>query len=78
MDLTRAEALASARKLARTLDSAPDPQAKAKAAVALLLKAGPWSAASERQVLDLAAWIATRPPPTALKPRCQAVLKSLA
>lgn len=77
MDLARAEALAAARKLVRTLDSAPDPLQQARAAVATLLRAGPWSAAAERQILDLAEWLATRPPPAALKPRCHQVLKGL-
>jgi hypothetical protein len=73
----RAEALAAARKLIRTLDSAPDPLRQARAAIAGLLRSGPWSPAAERQILDLAAWLAARPPPTALRARCQAVLKAL-
>lgn len=77
MDLARVEALAAARKLVRTLDSAPDPLHQARAAAATLLRAGPWSATAERQILELAEWLATRPPPAALKPRCHQVLKGL-
>lgn len=77
MDLSQGEALAQARKLVRTLGSAPNPQQQAQTAVTALMRSGPWSPAAERQILDLAAWLATRPPPTAIKPRCQAVLKAL-
>ncbi len=78
MDLARADALTAARKLIRTLDSAPNPLQQAQAAIAGLMKSGPWAPATERRLLDLAAWLAARPPPNALKPRCQAVLKTLA
>jgi hypothetical protein len=77
MDAACAEALAGARKLVRALGSAPDPQRQAQAAVALLLRSGPWREAAQRRILDLAAWLATRPPPEAIRPRCQAVLKAL-
>lgn len=77
MNLTRAEALVTARKLVRTLDSAPDPQRQAQAAIAALLKTDPWPPAAERQIRDLADWLAGRPSPTALKARCQTVLKTL-
>jgi hypothetical protein len=77
MDGKRNEGVAVARKLVRTLDSAPDPQRQAQVAVAGLLRCGPWDPAAERQILDLAAWLATRPPPSTLKLRCQAVLKRL-
>ena len=77
MDRLRGEALVEARKLIRTLDSAPDPQRQAQSAVAILLKSGPWGAAAERQILDLADWLATRPPPAGLKARCQATLRAL-
>lgn len=77
MDMERREALTAARKLIRTLDSAPNPLQQAQAAVAALLRFGPWAPAAERQILELATWLATRPPPTAVKSRCQAVLKGL-
>jgi len=77
MDGEQAEALAVARKLVRTLDSAPDPLRQAQGAVAGLLRTGPWSPTAERQILDLAAWLATRPPPSGLKARCQSVLRTL-
>lgn len=77
MERPRAEALAEARKLVRTLDSAPNPQRQAQAVVTALLRSGPWAPAAKRQILDLARWLADRPPPTALKARCQALLESL-
>jgi hypothetical protein len=77
MDGARTQVLAEARKLLRALGSAPDPHRQAQAAVALLLRSGPWGAAGERQILDLASWLAERPPPEAIKPRCQSVLKAL-
>jgi hypothetical protein len=77
MDGERAVALAAARKLVRTLDSVPNPQQQAQAAIAGLLRSGPWGSAAERQILDLASWLATRPPPMALKSRCQSVLRTL-
>jgi 7,8-dihydro-6-hydroxymethylpterin-pyrophosphokinase len=77
MDGERAEALAVARKRVGTLESAPNPLRQAQTAVAGVLRTGPWGAAAERQILDLAAWLATRPPPSALKLRCQSVLRTL-
>lgn len=78
MSVTRLEALAEAKVLARTLGSAPDPLKQARAVVAVLGRSGPWSAADERRILAFAEWLATRPPPIALKPRCQQLLKELA
>lgn len=77
MDMERLEALTAARKLIRTLDSAPNPLRQAQAAVAALMRTGPWTPSAERQIRELATWLAARPPPTALKSRCQAVLKAL-
>lgn len=77
MDLEKTEALTSARKLIRTLDSAPNPLAQAQTAAATLLRSGPWPPEAERKILDLAQWLATRPPPSALKARCKAILKAL-
>jgi hypothetical protein len=77
MTIEMREALTAARKLIRTLDSAPHPLQQAQAAIATLMRCGPWPAAAERGILELANWLATRPPPTALKARCQAVLKML-
>ncbi|HEY0647231.1 hypothetical protein [Phenylobacterium sp.] len=77
MNFGRADALSSARKLVRMLDGPPDPLRQAQAAVALLIKEPGWAPAEERQILDLPAWLAQRPPPAAVKPRCQAVLRAL-
>jgi hypothetical protein len=78
MDAAQAEAAAAARKLVRTLDSAPDPQRQAKAAVAALLRAGGWQPGTQQKLQALADWLAARPPPQTLKVRLQQVLKELA
>jgi hypothetical protein len=78
MSFGRTDALSSARKLVRTLDSAPDPWRQAQTAVALLIKEPGWATAEERQILELANWLARRPPPSALKSRCQTMLRNLA
>lgn len=77
MARSKTEALREARKLVRTLDSAPEPLQQAQSAVATLMRSGAWPPAAERQILDLAAWLAARPPRAAIKSRCQAVLKAL-
>jgi hypothetical protein len=77
MDLPPAEALSEARRLIRTLDSAPNPQQQAQSAMATLMRCSSWPPASQRKILDLAAWLATRPAPKTLKARCQALLKGL-
>jgi plasmid stabilization system protein ParE len=77
MDTDRLEALSAARKLIRTLDAAPDPSRQAHAAISSLLRVRGWSPAQEAKLLDLARWLGERPPPTALKARCKALLDSL-
>jgi hypothetical protein len=77
MSAGRGEALSVARKLVRTLDSAPDPRQQAQAAVSALLRESVWAPAEEKELLDLAAWLAQRPAPIALKPRLRAVLHTL-
>lgn len=71
------EALATARRLIRTLDAAPDPLRQAQTAVAGLIRVRSWAPDRERAILALAEWLAQRPPVSALKGRCQAVLKAL-
>ncbi|WP_068875134.1 MULTISPECIES: hypothetical protein [unclassified Phenylobacterium] len=72
------EALTNARRLVRTLDAAPDPLRQAQAAISGLIRAKGWAPDQEHAILALAEWLAQRPPVTALKPRCQALLKTLA
>jgi hypothetical protein len=71
------EALASARKLCRLLGSAPDPQRQGQSIAAVLLRAEGWSPAAEARITAFSEWVAGRPPPTALKPRLQALIKAL-
>ena len=77
MSVSRNEALAEARIAVRRLGSAPDPQKLASSLIAGLMRSGPWSPGQERAILAVAEWLSTRPPPTALKPRCQQLLKDL-
>jgi len=77
MGAGRGEALSMARKLVRTLDSAPDPRQQAQAAISTLLRESVWAPAEQKELLDLAAWLAQRPAPMALKPRLRAMLRTL-
>lgn len=77
MNDTAPEALASARKVCRMLGSAPDPQRQAQSIAALLLRAEGWSPAGEAGIVAFSQWLATRPPPSTLKPRLQALIRSL-
>lgn len=77
MDTTTAEALTTARRLIRTLDSAPDALKQAQSAVAALQRATGWTAQQAQEILEMSEWLATRPAPAALKLRCQQVLKRL-
>lgn len=71
------DALSAARKLVRTLDSAPDPRQQAQSAISTLLREAGWAPAEEKELLDRPAWLAQRPAPIALKPRFGAVLRTL-
>lgn len=75
--MTRYEVLAEAKALVRTLGSAPDPLRHAVALLALVRRSGPWTPEQERTILVFSEWLAARPPPSALKPRCQQLLRDL-
>jgi len=77
MDAMKTEALLTARRLVRTLDSAPNPMQQARAAVAALVRAEGWRPPEEQAILEVAEWLSRRPPLVALKPRCLALLKRL-
>ena len=77
MTESRAEAIASAKRNYRTRASAPAPQTRAQAIYAELARADGWTPADEVQILAFGAWLATRPPPSALKDRCKALLAAL-
>jgi len=78
MDATRIEALITARRLIRTLESAPNPLQQARTAVTVLVRARGWRPEEEEAILQVAEWLAQRPPLVALRPRCQQLLQRLA
>jgi hypothetical protein len=73
----REQALTDARKLVRTLGSAPDARARARAVVSELRRADVWSAAELRKVDAVDAWLRTSPPVTDLQPRLRALLTAM-
>lgn len=78
MSASRLEALASAKKLCRTLDSAPSPHARAQTIFSELRKAGGWSGQEQDEIVAFGTWLSARPPPAALKARCQQLIARLA
>jgi hypothetical protein len=77
MATNRSEALTGARKLCRTMASAPLPQARARELFQVLIRARGWSSAEEAAIAELGAWLDTRPAPSALKDRCEKLLGRL-
>ncbi|WP_421934305.1 hypothetical protein [Phenylobacterium sp.] len=77
MTNSRLTALANAKAMVRTLTSAPDPHARARAIFADLARTEGWSKPDEARIVAFGDWLATRPPPSALKDRCKALLKTL-
>ncbi|MES2895499.1 MAG: hypothetical protein V4759_05675 [Pseudomonadota bacterium] len=70
-------ALANAKAMIRTLDSAPDPHARARATYADLVRIDGWSKAQEARIIAFGRWLATRPPAGELKAGFRNLLKSL-
>lgn len=77
MDATRIEALTRARRLVRTLESAPNPLQQARTAVTALVRVRGWRPEDEKAILEVAEWLSQRPPLEALRPRCQTLLRRL-
>lgn len=77
LSISKAEALASARKLVRTFGSAPDPRRHARTLLGLLTKAHGWSAGQVEQMQALDAWLDSHPPIGELRPRCDQALAKL-
>lgn len=77
MIVSRPEALVSARKLCRTLMSAPVPQVRAQAIFAELARAKGWDPAHQALIAAFGAWLASRPPPSVLKSKCEALLAAI-
>lgn len=78
MTFERGAILTEAKAKTRTLNSAPDPHARARAIYSDLVRVEGWSTAQEARIIAFGSWLATRPPPGELKARCQALLKLLA
>jgi hypothetical protein len=77
MTTSRTEALATARKLCRTLMSAPSPQARARELFHLLSRAQGWKAPEALAIAEFGAWLEERPAPGGLKGRCEQLLSQL-
>jgi len=78
MSHSSAEALHRARQLCRTLASAPVPQARSREIFSILVRAEGWSSEQERAVIAFGDWLDARPPPGAMKTKCEELLTSLA
>lgn len=73
----RSEALATARKLLRGFSGAPDARQPAHKLYWELLHAEGWSKAEQARIIELGAWLQTRPDLSLLKPQCAAALAKL-
>lgn len=74
---SRAEALATARRLARGFAGAPDPRRHAQQFYAVLIHAEGWTKPEQALIVALGAWLQERPGVGALKVRCDAALAQL-
>ena len=77
MSVSRVEALAAARKLFRTLASAPDPRQRARAICAELVRASDWTDTQRAAIDELVVWLQAYPPSAELRARCDRLLTSL-
>jgi len=77
MSTSITEAQTLARKLCRTLASAPLPQERAKQVFQTLARAQGWSLAQEKEIIAFGDWLDTRPAPGAMKERCERLLNAL-
>jgi hypothetical protein len=77
MTTTKTEAVTRARKLCRSLGSAPDPRQRVREILNALLHGDGWSDAEERAIHEFAQWVETKPSTALLKPRCDAILALL-
>lgn len=71
------EALSEAKRLCRTLSSAPEPYRQAQTLSATLLRTAGWTPQEEALIQGFAHWLAARPSPAALKGRAQELLRAL-
>lgn len=71
------EAIVLARKLCRSLASAPLPQERARQVFQTLTRARGWNPAQESAILAFGDWLDGRPAPGAMKERCERLLAGL-
>ena len=77
MSLSRGEALAAAKKLLRTFESAPDPYGRARQIYAELRHADGVTLGERKAIDAFGAWLDERPRPSELKLRCQGLVSRL-
>jgi hypothetical protein len=78
MSIGRSEVLAAARRLLRTLASAPDPKRHARSIYSELAHGQGWSHAEQDKIDALGAWLQGTPSLGDLRPRCEKILADLA
>lgn len=77
MSGSRHEAITAAKRLLRSLASAPDPRRRARALHAELADADDWTAADRQTIAALGVWLHDNPPLDALRARCGDVVAKL-
>ena len=59
------------------LTTTPLPQARAQTIFSELVRAEGWDQKAEKKIVAFGAWLASRPPPSALKPKCEELLAAI-
>lgn len=77
MTASRQEAIMTAKRLRRTLRSAPVPHRQARALHTALAAADGWSAAERQEIDNFAEWLDERPSDAALRAKCDEILNCL-
>lgn len=77
MSGSRHEAITAAKRLLRTLASAPDPRGRARAFHAELAASDNWTIAELEMIGGLGDWLHGNPPLEALRGRCGELLAKL-
>lgn len=70
MLLPQTEVLLSARRLARTFASAPDPRRQARLILSTLMSAGSWEPSLGETLVRFEGWLNSAPPTGELRARC--------
>ncbi len=74
MSASRQQALADARKLARTFAAAPEPRRRAQAVISELKRAEGWSVTAQRALDAADMWVRSNPAVATLEPRLRELL----